>query len=105
MIISFVWAEISMGRNQWQPFGYMSILIWMITLFDFVMSVALQSMLLLQLVTGKNVTSMLQDVGHWGRIILHRLLLNQLRSVLFEIRTTRLIRMVRTAIIEYGPSV
>ena len=44
-----------------------------------------------------------RDVGHWGMIILHRVcvLLNPTRGILFRNLTIPIIRMFRTAIIEY----
>ena len=44
--------------------------------------------------------------GHSGRVILHMagVFLNPPRGVLFEIRTTRMIRIMRTEIIDYGLS-
>ena len=46
----------------------------------------------------------LQDVGHCGRIFLYTscTALDPSRGVLFEMRTTRMIQMFRTVIIEYA---
>ena len=42
-----------------------------------------------------------QGADHWGRIMAH-VLFDSAQGVLFEILTTRMIRMVRTVIMEYS---
>ena len=89
----------------------MSILLWMILLLYFkIRSVILQCMLSQQVPAqcdGNVPTSPNQDVGYWGRIILTppppHVFLDSPRGVLFESWITRIIRMVRTVLIKYGP--